>query len=131
MSNLRAQNGTASLQATPESGATLPETSLQTTAAEAMVSIKGVMKDRDSGERMENVRIFFSRKEQYTMVGIIANSKGEFSRKIAPGVYDIEVQYTGKAALKLENYHLDAGGQYFISIEMGSKESTANIEKKK
>lgn len=96
-----------------------------------MVSIKGVMKDRDSGERMENVRIFFSRKEQYTMVGIIANSKGEFSRKIAPGTYDIEVQYTGKAALKLENYRLEPGGQYYISIEMGSKESTANIEKKK
>lgn len=131
---LFAQTATAATQpipsSAPEAYAVTPHQG-QGLSRDSMVSIKGVMMDRDAGERMENVRIFFARKEKYTMVGVIANHKGEFSRKIAPGLYDIEVQYTGKAALKMENYRLEAGAQYFIAIEMGSKESAAKVERRK
>lgn len=98
---------------------------------EAMVSIKGIMHDKEEGTRMENVRIFFTKKEKRTMVGMITNGKGEFFRKIAPGVYDIEAQYTGKAALRLEGYNLEAGGSYFIEINMGNVESKVTVERRK
>lgn len=132
--HLFAQTATAATQPLPAdpkaTNASLPAPR-QAPSRDSMVSIKGIMTDRDAGERMENVRIFFARKEKYTMVGVIANNKGEFSRKIAPGLYDIEVQYTGKAALKLENYRLEAGAQYFIAIEMGSAESVASVERRR
>jgi|GEM_PF-5284299 len=100
-------------------------------ARDSMVWVRGILTDREAQARMSNVRVFFIRLEKRLMVGVLANEKGEFSRKIAPGFYDIEAQFTGKAALKLENYHLVAGGSYYVRIEMGETESKIIIERKK
>jgi hypothetical protein len=101
------------------------------TLRDSMVLIRGVLTDREEKSRMDNVRVFFFRREKRLVVGVLANEKGEFSRKIAPGSYDIEAQFTGKAGLKLENYAFVAGGSYYLRIEMGATESKVVIERRK
>jgi hypothetical protein len=108
---------------------TVPRT--PSAARDSMVAVRGIMIDREENTRMSNVRIFFIRREKRLMVGVLANEKGEFSRKIAPGTYDIEAQFTGKSALKIENYPLISGANYYIRVEMGNANSKAAIERRR
>jgi hypothetical protein len=115
--------------------AAAPKTTLKATdvgsVRDSMVHVKGTLTDKEENAPMSNVRVFFTRREKRLMVGVLANEKGEFSRKIAPGLYDIEAQFTGKSALKVENYRLVAGASYIIRIEMSTDTSRAIIERKK
>jgi hypothetical protein len=128
---LFAQNS-ASLHQRPATTQTTPTKSGNGAALrDSMVTVKGVLFDKEEQTSISNVRIFFTRREKKLMIGVIANEKGEFSRKIAPGYYDIETQFTGKAPLKLENYYLAPRSIYFIRVEMSAAASKATIEKRR
>lgn len=129
---LHGQNASAASSTPPMlHPATARTSAAKGSVRDSMVSIKGILMDQEEKQRLSNVRVFFTRREKKLMVGVLANEKGEFSRKIAPGLYDIEAQFTGKSALKLENYRLIAGASYYIRIEMSTGTSRAVIERKK
>lgn len=97
---------------------TLPEN--PNLALDKNITISGKVIDKETNDPLEYATIaFFSKKDNKIVDGGITNANGQFSIKIAAGVYDVSIEYISYKKITLSNRKLDSNTNLgTISLEI-------------
>ena len=91
--------------------------------AQKEITVSGTVLDADGNYPLEYATIsLFSKKENRTITGGITDTKGEFKIEVAPGVYDVKVEYLSYKTKTYENKSLTQ------DINLGTVSLTLNLE---
>ena len=81
--------------------------------ATAFATIQGYIKDKNTGDPVENVNIVI----QNTLWGTTTNKAGQFEVKnIPPGIYDITFSHIGYKTINAENVTVETGKRRIIGV---------------
>jgi hypothetical protein len=87
----------------------------------AQTSITGKVSDKDTGEEMIAANIVVSKNGVFIQ-GETTDIDGNYSMRIDPGTYDIEISYTGYATQKITGVIASAGKLTKVDVQISSGE---------
>lgn len=85
----------------------------------AEATVRCTVIDLETNEPMRSTVLIFNKSEERTALAGITGENGTFNKNLPPGAYDLEIRYTGKNTFRAQQYVLEAGNVYKMTIALG------------
>ncbi|NNK86897.1 MAG: TonB-dependent receptor [Flavobacteriaceae bacterium] len=121
-------------QQAPGAGTTGVESSSAVTSEVRNVTVKGKVIEKDTGQPLEYATVsFFSKRSNKIITGGITNLEGEFSIRVAQGVYDVRIEFIGFKTITLADRDIQRNeniGTFGMEIDSESLDEVLVIAEK-